>query len=59
MKLISNAAPDELNSPFYIENEKISKEWEAYILDKGGKIIGNYNAWSYSIKCKITEPQPG
>lgn len=53
MPVVSNAAPDELDSPFYIANEKLCKEWEEYILARDGQINGRYNAWSFSIKSKV------
>lgn len=54
MPIVSNAAPDELDSPFYIENEKLCKKWEEYILSHGGKLNATYNAWSFNIKSKVT-----
>lgn len=53
MPLQPNAAPDELDSPFYLANEKLCKEWEAYILERGGKLNGRYNAWSFNLKSKV------
>ncbi|MDX2361974.1 MAG: hypothetical protein QNK23_14285 [Crocinitomicaceae bacterium] len=53
MSLVPNAAPDELDSPFYIQNEKLCKKWEEYILARGGQIKGKYNAWSYTIHTKV------
>ena len=53
MSIVSNAASDELDSPFFIENEKLCKKWEAYILEKGGKIKGLYNSWSFNLHSKV------
>ena len=54
MPLTSNAAPDELDSPFYIENEKLCNAWNDYITEKNGQLNGIYNAWSFDIKSKVT-----
>lgn len=54
MSVEPNAAPDELDSPFFKEHEALCKQWEQYITNKGGKIIGKYNAWSFGLKCKVT-----
>ncbi|MDG1332258.1 MAG: hypothetical protein P8P74_08000 [Crocinitomicaceae bacterium] len=53
MALESNAAPDEKSSPFYEKNETLCKEWEKFVLDRGGLINGRYNAWSYRVKTKV------
>lgn len=53
MSVEPNAAPDELDSPFYKEHEALCRQWEHYITEKEGKIIGNYNAWSFRLKCKV------
>ncbi|PCJ65570.1 MAG: hypothetical protein COA58_09170 [Bacteroidetes bacterium] len=57
MKIKSNASPDELDSPFYEKNQKFCSEFEHFIADKNGKVKGNYNAWSYTIFGKITQPK--
>jgi len=54
MSLISNATQDELDSPYYNQNQDICRKWEQFILEKGGKINGVFNAWSFMIKSKIT-----
>lgn len=54
MSITPNAAPGELGSPFYKQNEILCKKWEQYIVDKGGKVKGYYNAWSFIIKAKVT-----
>jgi hypothetical protein len=54
MSITSNVAPDELDSPFYKQNEILCKKWERYIDSKGGKVKGYYNAWSFVIKSKVT-----
>jgi hypothetical protein len=53
MPIQPNASPDELDSPFYVDNERLCKEWEAYILKHGGQINGRYNAWSFNLKTKV------
>ena len=53
MAIESNAAPDELSSPFYEVNKKLCLQWEKYILAHDGKINGRYNAWSFSLKTKV------
>ena len=53
MSIESNAAPDELSSPFYVANKKLCLQWEKYILNHDGKINGRYNAWSFSLKTKV------
>jgi hypothetical protein len=53
MPIESNASTGEKSSPFYIANEKLCQEWEAFILDREGKISGFYNAWSLDIKTKV------
>ncbi len=51
----SNAAPDEKDSPFFMENEKICQQWEQFIMERKGQIKGKYNSWSYVIHAKIDE----
>ncbi len=58
MKIKPNAAPTEISSPFYKINENFCREFEIYIASKDGKVKGNYNAWSYFIEGKITNPKP-
>lgn len=57
MKIKSNASSAELSSPFYKINEDFCKEFEHFIANKNGKVKGNYNAWSYFIQGKITNPK--
>jgi hypothetical protein len=54
MSITPDAAPSELDSPFYKRNEALCKKWEQYIISKGGKVKGYYNAWSFEIKSKVT-----
>lgn len=54
MPIVPNSAPDELDSPFYRENEKLCNDWSDFILNKGGAINGKFNAWSFMIKSKVT-----
>ena len=56
MKIKPNAAPDELTSPFYKFNEEFCSIFERYIATKNGKVKGNYNASSYLIFGKISNP---
>lgn len=53
MPIEPNAAPDELDSPFFKKNEDICTKWERYILKKGGKTKGSYNAWSFVFMSKV------
>ncbi len=53
MPIESNAAPDELESPFYAANKELCEKWEAFVQEKGGKINAIYNAWSFNIKAKF------
>lgn len=53
MPIQPNASPDEYDSPYFKANEELCKRWESYILERKGKIIGNYNAWSFSLKSKV------
>lgn len=58
MKIKSNASLAEISSPFYKINEDFCGEFENYIASKNGKVKGNYNAWSYFVEGKITNPKP-
>jgi hypothetical protein len=53
MPIESNAASDELDSPFYKKNEELCKKWEQYILEKSGQVKGSYNAWSFHLMSKV------
>jgi len=53
MPIESNAAPDELDSPFYLKNEELCQKWEKYIIKKGGEEKGSYNAWSLNFISKV------
>ncbi len=53
MPLISNAAPDELSSSYYLANKSFCEEFESFVIEKGGKIVGSYNSWSYEIIATI------
>jgi hypothetical protein len=57
MNITSNAAPDEKDSPFYKANESFYKEFDKFIINKGGETKGKYNAWSYLIHGKINSPK--
>lgn len=57
MTIKPNASPDEKDSPFYKKNEKFCSEFEHFIADKNGKVKGKYNAWSYLIYGKVSNPK--
>ena len=57
MKIKPNAAPDEISSPFYKSNEEFCSSFESYIASKNGRVKGNYNASSYLILGKISNPR--
>lgn len=57
MKIRPNASPDEKSSPFFKSNEKFCSDFESFINSKNGKVRGNYNAWSYLIFGKISNPK--
>ncbi|MCB0516985.1 MAG: hypothetical protein R2798_11560 [Chitinophagales bacterium] len=57
MEIKSNAAPNEISSPFYKANEAFCAEFEQYIIRKNGTVSGKYNAWSYLIYGKIDTPK--
>lgn len=44
---------NELDSPFYLENELICKTFETFISSLGGEVNGKYNAWSYHVIGRI------
>ena len=58
MKIKSNASPTELSSPFFTLNEEFCASFESYIASKNGKVKGKYNAFSFLIFGKITNPKP-
>jgi hypothetical protein len=53
MKIQSNAAPNELNSPFYKKNRQFCQDFEQFVSTKKGLVKGRFNAWSYSVYGKI------
>jgi hypothetical protein len=57
MKIKSNASPDEISSPFFVTNKEFCYEFENYIASKNGKVKGNYNAWSFLVFGKISNPK--
>jgi hypothetical protein len=57
MSISSNAAESEQNSRFYKANSAFCEEFEKFILDKGGKVTGSFNSWSYEVYGKIRTPQ--
>lgn len=57
MKIKPNASPDEISSPFFKSNEKFCFDFESFIYSKNGEVKGNYNAWSYLIFGKISNPK--
>lgn len=57
MKIKSNATAEELKSPFYKINQDFCSKFESFIASKNGKVKGTYNAWSYLIYGKISNPK--
>jgi hypothetical protein len=57
MNIKTNATPAELSSPFFIKNEEFCRDFENYIVARNGKVKGTYNAWSYLVMGKITNPR--
>ena len=53
-----NASRDELDSPFYLNHEKICQKWEELALKNGGTIIGTYNSWSFKVYMKNDDLPP-
>lgn len=53
MRIKSNAAPDEVSSPYYDLNKTFCYDFERYIATKNGKVKGNFNAFSYLIFGKL------
>ena len=51
-----NGSTSEMNSPFFVRNKEFCNEFENFVLEKNGKVKGNYNAWSFSIIGKINNP---
>ncbi|RMA67698.1 hypothetical protein [Ulvibacter antarcticus] len=56
MVIKSNAGSSEISSPFYQMNEKFCAEFENYIASKNGMVKGTFNAFSYQIFGKISDP---
>ncbi len=56
MAILSNASPEEKLSPFYDDNEKFCKEFERFVAVYNGFVKGKYNAFSYYLVGKITNP---
>lgn len=56
MKIKPNASPTELSSPFFKANEEFCTDFERFVAYRNGKVKGNYNAWSYQIFGKISNP---
>jgi len=59
MGLISDASPEELASPYYIQNKLICEAFEQFILEKNGKVKGKFNAWSFVVYGKIPHHNKG
>ena len=53
MSIKTNASPNELDSPFFIRNEKFCKNFENFISENNGMTKGRYNAWSYDFYGKV------
>lgn len=56
MKIKPNASPNELSSPFFKSNKEFCSDFESFVMNKNGKVKGNYNACSYLILGKISYP---
>jgi hypothetical protein len=56
MPISPNAAPDELDSPFFIKNEEVCRTFDEFIISLDGETRGNYNAFSYNILGEIRHP---
>ena len=52
-----NASQDEFSSPFFKKNEEFCSKFEEFITGKNGKVKGQYNAWSYIIYGKVSNPK--
>ena len=52
-----NATAQEKTSPFFTANEEFCTEFEDFIVDRGGEVQGNYNAWSFTVYGKINRPK--
>lgn len=53
MPVTPNAAPGELDSPFFIANEEICQSFDQFIVSNGGETRGKYNAFSYNVLGKV------
>ncbi len=53
MAIISEAAPDELSSPFYKKNMEICLKWEKFFEELGGKSHGSVTSWAYLVQGQI------
>jgi hypothetical protein len=53
MAITTNASPIESSSPFYQKNQKICLEWDTLIKQFGGKVVGEFNSWSYKVKGQV------
>ena len=54
--ITNNASVSEKKSPYFDRNKAFCDQFEDFVLKRNGKVKGSYNAWSYSIIGKITEP---
>lgn len=54
--IISNSSSIEEDSPFYKINQSFCSKFEKFIIEHNGHTNGKYNAWSYLVYGKITEP---
>ena len=51
-----NSSASEMSSPYFVRNKEFCDEFESFVTEKNGKVKGNYNAWSFSIIGKVTDP---
>ena len=52
-----NASPDEYLSPFFIKNKLFCEEFEQFIAKHKGEVKGKFNAQSYLITGRISQPK--
>lgn len=57
MPIQENASPNELSSPFFVNNKRICAEFEDFIIKRNGEANGKYNAWSYLVSATIPHPK--
>lgn len=58
MTITTNASYDQLNSPYYLENQQLGQLWEEFSSAYNGNIKGTYNAWSCRYQIELTSSNP-